>query len=88
MKNRDTTELSRRDLIVGTGAAVATGAALLGTAEAATATGRGPAQAPGQVDHPGRDYTPVEVPIGANRVKTPLVPSVDRYGARRQVRAP
>ena len=65
MKNRDTTELSRRDLIVGTGAAVATGAALLGTAEAATATGRGPAQAPGQGDHAGRDYTPVEVPNGA-----------------------
>jgi FtsP/CotA-like multicopper oxidase with cupredoxin domain len=44
--------LSRRDLLVGTGAAVAGGAALARTTPAAAAA-------------PGRDYVPVEVPNGA-----------------------
>jgi FtsP/CotA-like multicopper oxidase with cupredoxin domain len=62
MKDTETNEMSRRDLLVKTGAAVATGAALIGTAQAGTPPSavRAPSQA-----RPGRGYTPVEVPNGA-----------------------
>lgn len=61
MKKSETNDISRRDLLVKTGAAVATGAALIRTAQAATSHGTGRAWPPAR---PGRDYTPVEVPNG------------------------